>query len=62
MAQVEFDTGQYVRQTAALLGIPLDDEQIEDVTKHMLIAAGLAKEIMSIEFGPDDEPAPRFEP
>lgn len=62
MTDDSFDAEQYVRQAAALLGIPLDQVRVEGVAQHFLIAAGLAEQIMDVSFGPEDEPAPRFEP
>lgn len=58
----ELDLDAYVRQTAALLRIPLEEALVAGVSGHLRIAAGLAEQIMDLPLQPDDEPAPRFEP
>lgn len=58
----EFNAERYVRHTAALLGLTLDDDAASGAAKHLAIARNLADLIMDEPLSPTDEPAPRFEP
>ena len=47
----------YVKAAAAMLELPLDDEQAERVAVHLARTAVLAAQLDAVAMGVDDEPA-----
>jgi hypothetical protein len=47
----------YVKATAALMELPLDDERAERVAGHLLLSAALAKALEAYPLPPEVEPA-----
>ena len=52
----------YVRAVAAVVGLPLDDEQVARVAVHLHRTTGLAATLADIPLNPHDEPAELFRP
>ena len=54
---VRTDLPAYVRATAALLDLPLDNARAERVASHLAISAMLARALEAYPMAPDVEPA-----
>jgi len=58
----EEQTVAYVRAVAVVVGLPLDDAQVQRVAVHLQRTAGLAAMLDAIALTPHDEPAELFCP
>ncbi|MFY9509566.1 MAG: DUF4089 domain-containing protein [Rubrivivax sp.] len=56
------DIEKHVEASAALIGLDIPAEYRAGVLRYFGIAAGLAALVMQHPLGPEDEPAPVFEP
>ena len=52
----------YVRASAAVLGLPMDDEQVLRVAAHLQRTAAMAAMLEAVELPPDAEPAQIYVP
>ncbi|HEY0297133.1 MAG TPA: DUF4089 domain-containing protein [Bordetella sp.] len=52
----------FVRASATLLGLPLDDAQAGRVAAHMARTAGMARLLEAAPLAEDDEPAEVYRP
>jgi hypothetical protein len=52
----------YVKATAALMDLPLDDARAERVAGHLVISAALAQSLDAYPLQPHDEPAELYCP
>ncbi len=52
----------YVKASAALLDLPLDDAWAQRVTVHLSRTAGMAKLLESVPLGVENEPAEVYRP
>lgn len=56
------DVLAYVKASAALLALPLDDARAQAVAAHLARTAALAKLMEQADLGPADEPAEIYRP
>jgi len=56
------DITDYVRATARLLGLALDEPQVQRVAAHLLRTRALAASLDAVPLGADDEIAEIFRP
>jgi hypothetical protein len=56
------DLHGYIRGTAALLGLPLDDTQVHRVSEHLARTAAMARLLDEVDLAEHDEPAQLYVP
>ena len=62
MADTDDDVIAYVRSSALLLGLKLDDAQVHRVATHLARTQGFATLLRDVPLGPEDELAEVFRP
>jgi len=60
MAETDFSA--YVKASAAVLALPLDDEQVQRVAQHLSNTARLARLLEEVELAAHDELAEIYSP
>lgn len=58
----DIDSQVYVRASAAVLGLPLDDAQVLRVAAHLQRTAALAQMLDNLAMPPEAEPAEIYKP
>lgn len=59
---VETDYSAYVKASAAVLALPLDDEQVQRVAQHLSNTAQLARLLEGVDLSAYDELAEIYSP
>ena len=62
MSDKAFDAGKLIDAMAEFLGLPVEDEYREGITTHLIVAHGIAQDVLAFETSDEAEPAPVFEP